>query len=105
MNEALLSAYFPVFVRRRGGVSYSITRKFYHGANISGIFARVGWPNIGPAAAGPAGPAPTGSRTKNGPSAKSSGRGTGSHMASGRGLAITWTLGWGLVPSARAGCS
>ena len=40
-----------------------------------------------------------GSRTKNGPSAKSSGRGTGSHVASGRGLRSLGHLGGaGLVP-------
>ena len=42
-----------------------------------------------------------GSRTKNGPSVKSSGRGTGSHVVSGRGRAVIYTRGWGPVSSAR----
>ena len=40
-----------------------------------------------------------GSRTKNGPSVKSSGRGTGSHVVSGRGRAVIYTRGWGPVSS------
>ena len=42
-----------------------------------------------------------GSRTKNGPSVKSSGRGTRSHVVSGRGRAVIYTRGWGHVSSAR----
>ena len=41
-----------------------------------------------------------GSRTKNGPSVKSSGRGTGRRV-SGRGRAVIYTRGWGPVSSAR----
>ena len=42
-----------------------------------------------------------GSRTKNGPSAKASGRGTGSHVESGRGIVVICTRGWSPVSSAR----
>ena len=42
-----------------------------------------------------------GSRTKNGPSVKTSRRGTGSHVVSGLGLAVICTRGWGPVSSAR----
>ena len=42
-----------------------------------------------------------GSRTKNGPSVKSSGRGTESHVVSRRGRAVNYTRGWGPVSSAR----
>ena len=40
-------------------------------------------------------------RTKNGPSAKTSGRGTGGHVESGRGIAVICTRGWSPVSSAR----
>ena len=42
-----------------------------------------------------------GSRTKNGPSVKSSGRGTGCHVVSERGRAVIYTRGWGPVSSGR----